>query len=262
MTNDVVIDDELGASLRERWVPAPRYLLRRDRVLAGFAGVPVGRVLEVGCGAGAMLHDLHRRGWTGAGLEQSAAARSVATALHEHTGIDIVGAANPAWREQPFDALLSCEVLEHIDDDHGALREWLTYVKPGGHVVLSVPAHPQLFGPRDTWAGHVRRYSKKAFLALAEGAGLTVSRFECYGFPVANVTMVVRTAETMLKRNDNLSTAESTARSGVERSLELKLYPAQTSLPGRLALRAALKAQQGFLRTPLGDGYLLVARKG
>ena len=45
-----------GISFPERgWVPAPRYLLRRDRVLRLLARLPVGRLLEIGCGSGALL---------------------------------------------------------------------------------------------------------------------------------------------------------------------------------------------------------------
>lgn len=256
---NTVVDDELGAWLPGTWVPAPRYLMRRARVMAAFDDVTPGRLLEVGCGAGAMLHDLVRRGWQARGVEQSAAARAVATALHADTGVEIVDRVVDG--DGPFDALLSCEVLEHIDDDVGALRSWVSCVRPGGHVVLSVPAHPILWGPSDVWAGHVRRYTKAAFLALAEAANLEVKHIECYGFPVANATFVARTALTVLKRERPMSAAASTARSGVDRSLEVRLFPAQQSLPGRLALRAALVAQKQSLQTPLGDGYLLVATR-
>lgn len=257
----VSVDDELGAVLEGRWVPAPRYLLRRDRVLVALADMPPRRILEVGCGAGALLHDLHRLGHRCTGLEHSEAARGMAVAMHAHTDVEIVAAAAPAWPAQPFDALVSCEVLEHINDDTAALREWLSFVRPGGRVVLSVPAHPTWWGPHDVWAGHVRRYSKAAFVDLAERAGLQVDRVECYGFPVANLTMVLRNLATVIKGKDALDVAASTARSGVERHTEVKLFAGQTSLPGRLALRAALAMQKRFLSTPLGEGYLIVATR-
>jgi SAM-dependent methyltransferase len=257
----VTVDPELGAVLEGRWVPAPRYLLRRDRVLAALADVPPGRVLEVGCGAGALMHDLHRLGHRCTGFEHSEAARAVAEAIHADTGVSIVAAARPDWTAEQFDTLVSCEVLEHIDDDTAALRDWLAFVRPGGRVVLSVPAHPGWWGPSDVWAGHVRRYSKAAFVDLAERAGLRVDRVECLGFPVANLTMVLRNLLAAMKGKDTLDAAASTARSGVERHTEVKLFAAQTSLPGRLALRAALEMQRRFLKTPLGESYLLVASR-
>ncbi len=254
------IDDEFGAWLPGRWVPAPRYLLRRARVLDALAGLPAGRVVEVGCGAAALLHDLHRRGHACTGLEHSAAARDVARALHAATDVVVCEGPGDDWAGR-FDALVSCEVLEHIDDDRGALSEWVGWLKPGARVVLSAPAHPTLFGPTDTWAGHVRRYTRAGFAALAAHAGLRVDRVESYGFPAGYVTMALRTAALVARPNRGGSAAENTAASGVERSVEVGLYGAQQSRAGRWALRAALRAQEPFLSTRLGEGYLLVATK-
>src|SRR5688572_255286 len=60
------------------WVPAPRYLLRRHRALNLLKGLPRGRVLEVGCGAGALLNDLAGLGYDCTALESSSEARRVA----------------------------------------------------------------------------------------------------------------------------------------------------------------------------------------
>ena len=51
----LTIDRQYGAVLEGRWVPAPRFVLRRDRVLPLVEGLPAGRVIEVGCGSGALL---------------------------------------------------------------------------------------------------------------------------------------------------------------------------------------------------------------
>lgn len=260
MTMTTQIDDEFGAFLPGRWVPAPRYLLRRERVLDALADLRAGRVIEVGCGAAALLYDLHRRGHACTGLEHSAAAREVARTLHAATDVTICEGPGADWTGR-FDALVSCEVLEHIEDDRGALSEWVTWLTPGARVVLSAPAHPALFGPTDTWAGHVRRYTRAAFIALAQSAGLRVDRVESYGFPAGYLTMALRTAALVARPARGHSAAENTAQSGVERSVEVSLYGAQQSVAGRLALRTALRAQRSFLSTRLGEGYLLVATK-
>lgn len=260
MTTSTRVDDEFGAWLPGRWVPAPRYLMRRARVLAAFTDLRPGRVVEVGCGAAALLHDLHRRGFSCTGLEQSAAARDVARALHQDTDVAICDAPANDW-SGAFDALVACEVLEHIDDDTAALAAWTAWLKPGARVVLSAPAHPRLYGPHDTWSGHVRRYTRAAFTQLAERAGLRVDAIESYGFPAAYVTMVLRTLAVVARPGRSSDAAESTAQSGVERSVEVGLYGAQQSPAGRLALRLAVQAQQPFLPTRLGEGYVLVATK-
>lgn len=254
----VEVDPELGVSLRGQWVPAPRYLLRRDRILANLEGKAPDRVVEVGCGAGALLHDLARRGFRCTGLEQSAAAVQVARAIHEGTGTEIVDVAGADWNGS-FGYLISCEVLEHIERDVEALREWVGWLKPGGTAILSVPAHRSMFGPSDVWAGHYRRYSRRDFEDLARAAGLNVVTTECYGFPVGNVTHRLRNLAA--RRKTFVSKRANTDRSGIDRTTEVRLYPMQTSFIGRLTLRAALRTQSQFLHTDLGEGYLLVAQK-
>ena len=61
------------------------------------------------------------------------------------------------WQET-FDFILAFEVLEHIEDDVSALREWWNGVKFPGHRLLSVPAHPERWNASDEWEGHFRRY--------------------------------------------------------------------------------------------------------
>ena len=256
------IDAEFGVSLRSEWVPAPRYLLRRDRILSfldgASAGVPRGSVVEVGCGAGALLHDLRVRGFACHGLESSAEAVDVARKIHRDTGTVIGAEPDNAWSEQ-FDVLICCEVLEHIEDDLAALRSWVPWIKHGGKVILSVPAHASMWGPSDEWAGHFRRYSREQFTRLAQGAGLVVDKVECYGFPLANVTRHLR--DFTARRRTLESRAANTARSGIDRSAEVKLYGVQSSWLGRVAMRAAQATQRPFLQTDLGEGYLLFATK-
>jgi hypothetical protein len=77
--------------------------------------------------------------------------------------------------EAPADMLVMLDVLEHETNDqamlHGALSACL---KPGGWVLLSVPAHPLLFSTHDQMLGHKRRYSPEALLTLAQNEDLTI----------------------------------------------------------------------------------------
>ena len=70
----------------------------------------------------------------------------------------------------------SLDVLEHLPDDVGALREYARAVEPGGTMLLMVPAYQWLFSDHDRWAGHQRRYSAKRLVAAVEAAGLRVER--------------------------------------------------------------------------------------
>lgn len=75
-----------------------------------------------------------------------------------------------------FDVALLLDVLEHVDDDAGLLRDVTARVRPGGAVVVSVPAWPSLHGAHDMQLRHVRRYAPKQARALLEGAGLRVEK--------------------------------------------------------------------------------------
>src|SRR3546814_16370989 len=96
---------------------------------------------------------------------------------------------------------MAFEVLEHIEDDHAALRQWLGWLKPGGILLMSVPAHPSQWNEADVWAGHFRRYRKRELLGLVEENGLVLEHVECMGFPLANITerMQARGIERELK---------------------------------------------------------------
>lgn len=256
-------DRQYGAVLEGRWVPAPRFVLRRDRVLPQIATRSPGKVIEVGCGSGALLRELARRGHDCVGIETSADAREVAgQLLDEFQRARILAAGESGWDEQ-FDLLMSFEVLEHIEDDAAALREWVRWLKPGGTAILSVPAHMAMWSPRDAWAGHYRRYAKDQFVELATAAGLVVERTECLGFPLANLTHWLGNLSVrgQAYAGQGSSQAEATAASGTDRKAAVRLFPWQRSLPGRAIMAAACAMQRPFLGTELGDCFMLIARK-
>jgi len=65
-------------------------------------------------------------------------------------------------------------VLEHIEDDIGALRSMAGLVRGGGHIVLVCPAFPFAMSPVDIATGHVRRYTRRSMRAALTEAGLQV----------------------------------------------------------------------------------------
>lgn len=130
-----------------------------------------GPIVEVGCGNGAVLGALVRRfpGAAVVGLERfvegaSAAARRTGAptavadvaCLPVRSAVRLVGA---------FD------VVEHLDDDLGALRSLHGVLRPGGSLLLTVPADPKLWSAFDEASGHRRRYTQSSLAAVVEGAG-------------------------------------------------------------------------------------------
>jgi SAM-dependent methyltransferase len=69
-------------------------------------------------------------------------------------------------------AVVAINVLEHIEDDAGALARLATMVRPGGRVVMFVPGYQQLYGDFDRLVGHVRRYTPTTLRAAYVRAGL------------------------------------------------------------------------------------------
>jgi trans-aconitate methyltransferase len=74
----------------------------------------------------------------------------------------------------PFDVLTLLDVLEHVEDDLDLLSRLTATVRPGGHLLMSVPAWPVLFSRHDVALRHYRRYTDRRFGALLRGVGLQI----------------------------------------------------------------------------------------
>jgi SAM-dependent methyltransferase len=257
-----------GISVPEKgWAPAPRYLLRRHRVLGIMDSLRRGDLLEIGCGSGALLNDLTEMGFSCKAFEISSAALSVARYINRNNVKVAICEEIPNKWKLKFDYILAFEVLEHIEDDYGALKQWRTLLKTDGALLMSTPAHPKRWDASDIWAGHFRRYERKGLKRLLSRAGFSVQEIECYGFPLANILepfrayyyarLLKRRAITEIK--EDLRTA-NTKRSGVERPLENKLYTLQASKLGTRIMQFFCALQGRFTRTDLGNGYIVLAR--
>ena len=110
------------------------------------------------------------------GVEPDLASAAVAASRLAHIdgaqfrmgGIERVGA------DEVFDLLCAFEVIEHIDDDLGALSEWARHLSDDGHVLISVPAHMRRFGTSDAAVGHFRRYDAIDLDRLFDSLGFEI----------------------------------------------------------------------------------------
>ncbi len=80
----------------------------------------------------------------------------------------------PTEERGDHSCLVCYQVLEHIDDDVGALRSMARLVRPEGHIVLACPAFPFAMSPVDIATGHVRRYTKRTMTKALNDAGLDI----------------------------------------------------------------------------------------
>ena len=167
------------------------YRARREVIAALIRRVapppPGGRILEVGCGTGHNLAMLGEFGKVDA-LELDEEARTLAEqrlgrAVHNAPLPELSGIDDAA-----YDLIGAFDVIEHIDDDSAALRSIAGKLKPGGKLVMTVPAHQWMWSAHDVVNHHKRRYSKRALRLLIEGSPLkldAIGYFNSLLFPVA-----------------------------------------------------------------------------
>ena len=96
-----------------------------------------------------------------------------------------------------FDVVLLLDVLEHLDDDAAGLREAARLVRPGGLLLVTVPARPGLWGAQDVVSEHRRRYTKASLTRLLGDAALVdcrVGYFNALLFPLVAIVRRLRRA--------------------------------------------------------------------
>ncbi len=145
------------------------------------------RILEIGCGTGHNLVMLKRFGRVDA-VEIDGAARAIAS---QRLGHAVMDAPLPQLTGVPmgaYDLIAMLDVLEHIDDDEAALVGVSRRLRPGGKILVTVPAHPWMWSAHDVVNHHKRRYTRRTLAAVVQKAGLKVemlSWFNSLLFPLA-----------------------------------------------------------------------------
>jgi SAM-dependent methyltransferase len=262
------MDPVLGFSAPELgWVPTPSAVMRRGVILDALKGHTPGRLIEFGCGSGALLHDLAALGFHGKGIDSSDYALRFAQRFWSAEGqrFRIEKAIDAADREA-YDYLAAFEVLEHVPDDAQVLRSWLECLRGGGKLFISVPAHRRQWGAADEWAGHQRRYDREDVVRLVEGAGCRLIALRSYGFPLLNLLQPLSnySGRKKLRAKSGAGSADkqdATARSGVDRSAERRVFGLYSNPAAKLMFRIALAGQRRFANSGMGTGFLVVAEK-
>jgi SAM-dependent methyltransferase len=132
------------------------------------------RVLDVGCGTGATLATLAEFGEV-TGLDRSPEALRFCRRRGHHRLVLARGEELPVMTES-VDVITALDLLEHIPDDAAAMREFARALRPGGLLVVTVPAGPWLWSEHDEALDHLRRYRAPRLREIMEDAGLEIVR--------------------------------------------------------------------------------------
>jgi SAM-dependent methyltransferase len=164
--------EQISLALLDRFVDAERRL----------------DLLDAGCGTGGMLSALARYG-TATGLDLSQAALRFARE-RDHGALTRGSVAELPFTDDSFDLVTSFDVLYHlgVSDDVEALREIARVIRPGGTLLVRVPAYESLRSQHDEAVHTRQRYGKQELTEKLRSAGLEpvfVSFANCLLFPVA-----------------------------------------------------------------------------
>lgn len=156
-----------------------------------------GPFLEIGCGRGDVSAHLAKKGWHGTAIDFSdSAIREASANLAPFPGI-VVRKQALADVTGTWDTILLWDVLEHIEDDAGALRIIERLMNPGGRLLIAVPSNPREWRWDDDFYGHFRRYTVDDLSGRLTRAGLEPESFWDFTYPVF---WAMRRAYTRVKR--------------------------------------------------------------
>ena len=154
------------------WFVARRAIL--ETVLAAHLPPAEGRrILDVGCGTGGMLPMLARYGQV-SGIEGEPLAVEHCHAAFAEFGVQQGEIPADVPSDGSLDVVTAFDVIEHIGDDLGAVGSLWSAVRPGGTMVVTVPALSWLWSDHDVVNGHKRRYTRAGLLSVVDHAGFEV----------------------------------------------------------------------------------------
>jgi ubiquinone/menaquinone biosynthesis C-methylase UbiE len=201
--------------------------------------------LDIGCGTGAMSARLQK--W---GTVVSADFSSLALSFSHRRGLKhLVGAdaMRLPFAAGQFDALIAMDMLEHLPDDATALCEFYRVLKPGGRVIATIPAYPELWSEHDVALMHFRRYLRQQ----------VSSRFVAAGFQIEKLSHTMMLLYPVVKLQRRLN-AKKPPHDPPQAAMPLFPAPINSLLTGIVTLENGFARRFNF---PVGVTILCIARK-
>ncbi len=156
-----------------------------------------GPFLDVGCGSGDVSAFLARKGWPGKAIDISETAiRQAKKNLAACSGVQVSCQAIDQ-ETGLYGVILLMDIIEHVEGDSVLLKHAAERLRPGGHLVISVPSNPREWRWDDDFYGHVRRYTREDLEKKLQGAGLAPLVFWDFTYPFF---WIMRRLYTLIKR--------------------------------------------------------------
>jgi SAM-dependent methyltransferase len=245
--------DELHAMLasdEEHWW----YRGRRRVLRAELDRLPLesgARLLDAGCGSGRTMDELARYGRV-SGIDLSAEAVAAAR-RRGHGDVRVAHVESLPFADGIFDVVTCLDVVEHTPDDRATLAELLRVTRPGGLLVVTVPAYQALWSRHDEVNRHFRRYDSASLRAAARSAGWEVVTDTHFNSLLLVPAAAVRLAQRHRRAHapSDLDATPSALNGILELPLRLesRLIAAGTRLPAGLSLLSVLRRPAAVSRS-------------
>jgi glycosyltransferase involved in cell wall biosynthesis len=186
-SDHVYSEDEYGSQILGRLNRAPRFTRWMADVIRPYLGE---RVLEIGAGTGNLTLQLIPRKLYYASDINPNYLTYLQNLIPDHPYLRVGytdGEKHESYpADQRFDTVICLNVVEHLENDLGALKNIFDALEEGGRAIVLVPHGPGLYGTLDKVLGHYRRYTKQQFRELAARAGFQLENmlsFNHFGSP-------------------------------------------------------------------------------
>ena len=170
------------------WFVGRRVLI--DRLLDKYLNGKAQFVLDLGCGTGLMVDILMQQGHRVVGLDIRPEGLRATRQAQPESWLLQAEATHLPLAENVFDAVMLLDVLEHVDD-RALLAGVHRILRPGGLVLITVPAMPWLWSGRDEAAHHLRRYTRRHLSRVLGNAQFSIEEvryYQCLLMPIVAIT--------------------------------------------------------------------------
>src|SRR5947209_4493695 len=173
------------------WYRGRRMIIKAELERLPLPDAATAHVLDAGCGSGRTLQELLPYGMV-SGIELDPGAAQVAADRDPRFDVRIGRLEELPWEDGTFDLITCLDVIEHTPDDRATLASLRRVTKPGGWMLVTVPAYQSLWSRHDVANHHFRRYSRLLLKGAAVTAGWELVRITSFNSLLLAPAAVVR----------------------------------------------------------------------